>query len=138
MGCGTSWTHGAAGRSRRPRRRRGLPPQPQPRRGLRGDVVAEPLLEVKGLSVDYEVGAGTFHAVSEVSLELPAGHVVGIVGETGCGKSTLAHAIPRLLREPPARIRSGEVRFRGMDLPTFPKGTIPLVRAPGFSMVSQH
>ena len=115
-----------------------LPPQPQPRRGLRGDVVAEPLLEVKGLSVDYEVGAGTFHALSEVSLELPAGHVVGIVGETGCGKSTLAHAIPRLLREPPARIRSGEVRFRGMDLLTLPKWKLPLVRGTGISMVFQE
>jgi len=100
--------------------------------------VAEPLLEVKGLSVDYEVGAGTFHALSDVSLELPAGHVVGIVGETGCGKSTLAHAIPRLLREPPARIRSGEVRFRGMDLLTLPKWKLPLVRGTGISMVFQE
>src|SRR5207245_10874410 len=104
----------------------------------RGDVVAEPLLEVKGLSVDYEVGAGTFHALSDVSLELPAGHVVGIVGETGCGKSTLAHAIPRLLREPPARIRSGEVRFRGMDLLTLPTWKLPLVRGTGISMVFQE
>src|SRR5207247_1186606 len=135
MGCGIYWTHGAAGRSRRPRRRRVLPPQPQQRRGRWGDFVAEPLLEVKGLSVDYEVGAGTFHALSDVSLELPAGHVVGIVGETGCGKSTLAHAIPRLLREPPARIRSGEVRFRGMDLLTLPKWKLPLVRGTGISMV---
>jgi len=100
--------------------------------------VAEPLLEVKGLSVDYEVGAGTFHALSDVSLELPAGHVVGIVGETGCGKSTLAHAIPRLLREPPARIRSGQVRFRGMDLLTLPKWKLPLVRGTGISMVFQE
>ena len=115
-----------------------LPPQPQQRRGRWGDFVAEPLLEVKGLSVDYEVGAGTFHALSDVSLELPAGHVVGIVGETGCGKSTLAHAIPRLLREPPARIRSGEVRFRGMDLLTLPKWKLPLVRGTGISMVFQE
>ena len=93
---------------------------------------------MKGLSVDYEVGAGTFHALSDVSLELPAGHVVGIVGETGCGKSTLAHAIPRLLREPPARIRSGEVRFRGMDLLTLPKWKLPLVRGTGISMVFQE
>src|SRR2546426_10509821 len=104
MGCGTSWTHGAAGRSCRPRRRRVLPPQPQPRRGPRGDVVAEPLLEGKGLSVDYEVGAGTFHALSDVSLELPAGHVLGIVGETGRGESTPADAIPRPLRAPPPRL----------------------------------
>src|SRR5207245_11705095 len=103
MGCGTSWTHGAAGRSRRPRRRRVLPPQPQPRRGPRGEVVAEPVLEVKGLSVGYEVGPGTFHALADVSLELRAGHVVGTVGETGFGTGTLRHAGTRPIRGPAAR-----------------------------------
>ncbi len=93
---------------------------------------------MKRLSVDYEVGAGTFHALSDVSLELPTGHVVGIVGETGCGKSTLAHAIPRLLREPPARVRSGEVVFRGMDLLSLPKWKLPLIRGTGISMVFQE
>ena len=74
-----------------------------------------PVLEVKNLSVDYVVGAGTFHALSEVSLEIEPGRVLGIVGETGSGKSTLAHSIPRLLPEPPARIRSGEILFHGID-----------------------
>ena len=96
------------------------------------------LLRVEGLSVDYEVGAGTFHAVSDVSFEMPAGRVVGIVGETGCGKSTLAHAIPRLLREPPARVRHGKIWFRGTDLLALPKWKLPLVRGTGVSMIFQE
>ncbi len=98
----------------------------------------EPLLRVENLSVDYEVGAGTFRAVEDVSFEMLPGRVFGIVGETGCGKSTLAHAIPRLLREPPARIRSGKIWFRGMDLLTLPKWKLPLVRGTGISMIFQE
>ena len=100
--------------------------------------MAGPLLRVEDLSVDYEVGAGTFHAVSDVSFEMPAGRVVGIVGETGCGKSTLAHAIPRLLREPPARIRRGKIWFQGTDLLALPMWKLPLVRGTGVSMIFQE
>ena len=100
--------------------------------------MTEPVLQVEGLSVDYEVGAGTFHAVQDVSFELHPGRVLGIVGETGCGKSTLAHAIPRLLQEPPARIRRGIVRFRGIDLLKLPRWQLPRVRGTGISMVFQE
>src|SRR5437867_2356499 len=103
-----------------------------------GNSVTEPVLQVEGLSVDYEVGAGTFHAVQDVSFELHPGRVLGIVGETGCGKSTLAHAIPRLLQEPPARIRRGIVRFRGIDLLKLPRWQLPRVRGTGISMVFQE
>ena len=98
----------------------------------------EPLLVVEDLSIDYEVGAGTFHAVKEVSFRIAPGRVVGIVGETGCGKSTLAHAIPRLLPEPPARIPSGKILFRGMDILKVPKWKLPLVRGTGISMIFQE
>ena len=100
--------------------------------------MSEPLLTVENLSVDYEVGAGTFHALKDVSFEMSPGRVLGIVGETGCGKSTLAHAIPRLLREPPARFRSGKIWFRGTDLLALPKWKLPLVRGTGVSMIFQE
>ena len=61
--------------------------------------MSDAVVSIEGLSIDYVVGAGRFRAVSDVSLEVERGHVVGIVGETGCGKSTLAQAIPRLLPE---------------------------------------
>ena len=100
--------------------------------------MAAPLLRIEHLSVDYEVGAGTFHALHDISLTMETGQVLGIVGETGCGKSTLAHAIPRLLREPPARILGGKIRLRGTDLLELPKWQLPLVRGTGIGMIFQE
>jgi oligopeptide/dipeptide ABC transporter ATP-binding protein len=100
--------------------------------------MTDPVLSIERLSVDYEVGAGTFHALADVSLEVEPGHVVGIVGETGCGKSTLAQAIPRLLPEPPARYRGGRIVFQGTDLVTFPKWKLPTLRGTGIGMIFQE
>ncbi|MCI4348273.1 MAG: ATP-binding cassette domain-containing protein, partial [Thermoplasmata archaeon] len=100
--------------------------------------MADELLRIEHLSVDYHVGAGTFHALTDVSLEMPSGRVVGIVGETGCGKSTLGHAIPRLLPQPPAQVRSGKVFFQGTDLLKLPKWRMPSVRGTGIGMIFQE
>jgi peptide/nickel transport system ATP-binding protein len=100
--------------------------------------VTEPVLSVDGLSVDYTVGAGTFHALRDVSFEMEPGRVVGIVGETGCGKSTLAHAIPRLLPEPPAKVLRGKVIFQGVDLLQIAKWRIPTVRGTSIGMIFQE
>ncbi len=70
----------------------------------------QPLLEVKHLSVDYQAGSGTVHAVNDVSFTLWRGEILGLAGESGSGKSTLAYAISRLLN-PPALITNGEVRY---------------------------
>jgi len=69
------------------------------------------LVELRGLTVDY----GKVRAVDGVNLEIRTGEVVGLAGESGCGKSTVANAIMQILR-PPARIVSGSVLFRGDDL----------------------
>lgn len=97
-----------------------------------------PLLEISGLTVDYTVGAGTFHALTDVSFTMEPGRVVGIVGETGCGKSTLAHSIPRLLPEPPAKTRKGRILFQGVDLLKVPKWKMPMVRGTGIGMIFQE
>ncbi len=100
--------------------------------------MTDPVLEVDHLEITYTVGAGTFRAVSDVSLKIYPRQVVGIVGETGCGKSTLAQAIPRLLPEPPASIGHGRIVFRGTDLVTVPKRRLPMVRGTGIAMIFQE
>ncbi len=100
--------------------------------------MTDPVLIVNDLSVTYTVGAGTFYAVSDVSLEIEPGRVIGIVGETGCGKSTLAKAIPRLLPEPPATIGSGSIVFRGTDLVKVGRRQLPMIRGTGIGMIFQE
>ncbi|MGA7923774.1 MAG: oligopeptide/dipeptide ABC transporter ATP-binding protein [Thermoplasmata archaeon] len=100
--------------------------------------MSEPVLAVEDLSVDYRIGAGSFHALQGVSFELAPQRVLGIVGETGCGKSTLAASIPRLLPEPPAHILSGTIRFQGTDLLKVPRWKMPQVRGTGIGMIFQE
>jgi peptide/nickel transport system ATP-binding protein len=100
--------------------------------------MTEPVLEVEDLSISYTVGAGTFRAVSGVALRILPGRVVGIVGETGCGKSTLAKAIPRLLPEPPATIGSGKIVFQGTDIVKLSKRQLPMIRGTGIGMIFQE
>ena len=100
--------------------------------------MTDPVIDVRNLTITYTVGAGTFYAVSDVTMKIFPGQVVGIVGETGCGKSTLAKAIPRLLPEPPATIGGGEIIFRGTDLVKVPKRELPMVRGTGIGMIFQE
>ena len=73
-------------------------------------VVGRPLIEVRGLRVDYGIGPDAVHAVVDADLTLLSGQVLGLAGESGSGKSTLAHAMTRLLR-PPGIITGGAVRY---------------------------
>jgi peptide/nickel transport system ATP-binding protein len=75
-------------------------------------MTRRPVLEVKHLCVDYLAGDGVVHAVDDVSLTLRRGEILGLAGESGSGKSTMAYAITRLLR-PPAAITGGEVLYYG-------------------------
>ena len=97
-----------------------------------------PVLSIRDLTIDYVIGAGRFRAVSNVSFDVAPGRVMGIVGETGCGKSTLAQAIPRLLPEPPATIGGGSIEFNGVDLVKVPQWKMPRIRGTGISMIFQE
>ncbi len=75
----------------------------------------EPLLELRDLYVEYLTPRGPVGAVDGVSFAIAPGEVFGLAGESGCGKSTIAHAILRVLR-PPAVITGGQILFRGQDV----------------------
>ena len=75
----------------------------------------EPLVEIEDLVVDYPVADGSVRAVDGVSLAIHPGEIVGLAGESGCGKSTVAHSILRILR-PPGHISGGRILFRGQDV----------------------
>src|SRR5258708_9394246 len=80
-----------------------------------GQASTSAVLEVKDLHVHYATPTGAVKAVNGANLTLYEGETVGLVGESGCGKTTLAMAILRLV-QPPGRIVSGNVRLLGTDL----------------------
>jgi oligopeptide/dipeptide ABC transporter ATP-binding protein len=77
---------------------------------------AEPLLSVRNLSVGFQGESGLLQAVDQISFDVPRGRTIGLVGESGCGKSVTALSLLRLLPQPAGRILSGEVKFEGRDL----------------------
>jgi peptide/nickel transport system ATP-binding protein len=74
------------------------------------------LLSVRDLRVEFATDRGVAHVLDGINLDVAPGEVVGLVGESGCGKTTLARAILGILPAGAARIRGGEVRFKGQDL----------------------
>jgi oligopeptide/dipeptide ABC transporter ATP-binding protein len=95
------------------------------------------LLECRGVNVAYEPSRGQrIWAVRDVDLALEPGEFVGIVGESGCGKTTLGYALTRMLR-PPARLESGTIRFDGTDIATLHGEKLRRQRRNGFALVLQ-
>src|SRR5256884_9573568 len=100
------------------------------------ETATRPLLEVKDLCVDYLTDRDPVRAVDRVSLEVNKGEFLGIVGESGCAKSTLLFAIARLL-SPPAEIDSGEVWFGGHDMVSMDEDELRHLRWRDYSVVMQ-
>jgi oligopeptide/dipeptide ABC transporter ATP-binding protein len=100
-------------------------------------LTAGPVLSIRDLTVQFATPAGTVHAVTGASIDVHAGEVVGVVGESGCGKTVTMLASLRLLPEPPARIVAGEVLFRGRDLLRIPRRELRRVRGREIGMVFQ-
>jgi peptide/nickel transport system ATP-binding protein len=98
---------------------------------------APPLLEVDALRVDFETLDGTVRAVDGVSWRLEERGTLGLVGESGCGKSVTAMAILRLLRSPPARV-GGAVRYRGTELLRQSEKAMRRIRGDRISMIFQE
>ncbi|MBT3368046.1 MAG: ABC transporter ATP-binding protein [Nitrospina sp.] len=97
-----------------------------------------PLLKVKDLHVHFNTLEGTIRAVQGVDFELEHGEILGIVGESGCGKSVTVRSILRLLPMPPGRIVSGEILFNGDELVMASNRRLREIRGGQISMIFQE
>ncbi|MFT6275760.1 MAG: peptide/nickel transport system ATP-binding protein, partial [Halioglobus sp.] len=96
------------------------------------------LLEVDSLITEFDTDEGRVRAVDGISFSVEAGQTVGIVGESGCGKSVTALSIMRLLPQPMGQIAGGELRFQGRDLVNLPLSEMHKIRGNEISMVFQE
>ena len=96
----------------------------------------DPLLSVRGLSIDYAVPGGAVRAVERASFDVPRGAIVGLVGESGCGKTTMARALTRVIADN-AVIAEGSMLFDGDDLATLPERRMNALRWRDIAFVPQ-
>lgn len=94
-------------------------------------------VEVKDLVVEYTSDGDIVHAVNGVSFSLDRGETLGLVGETGAGKTTIAKSIMRILPDPPAKIRGGEILLEGTDLMKISEKNMLSIRGGKISMIFQ-
>lgn len=96
------------------------------------------LLDVKNLSTHFYSSLGVIKAVNQVSFQLREGETLGLVGESGCGKSVTALSIMRLVPDPPGRIVDGSVEFMGRDLLKLRESEMREVRGRSIGMIFQE
>ena len=96
------------------------------------------LLRVRDLTVEFATREGTVPVLDRLSFELDAGATLGLVGESGCGKSMTALAVMGLIPSPPGRIAAGSVHFEGDDLTRFTDAALRNVRGNAISMIFQE
>ncbi len=100
--------------------------------------MADRLLEIRGLKTHFASEDGWIHAVDGVDMGVDGGETLGVVGESGCGKSVTALTIMRLIATPPGRIVAGEIRWQGRDLVTLPIDDMRKIRAKEIAMIFQE
>lgn len=96
-----------------------------------------PLLDIRDLYLDITTFEGTAHVLNGVNLTLRRGVVMGLVGETGCGKTLTGLSVSRLVATPPGRYPRGEIRFDGQDVMTLPESEIRKLRGRRIAMIFQ-
>ncbi len=100
--------------------------------------MSEHLLEIRGLKTHFATDDGMVHAVDGIDLFVDRGETLGVVGESGCGKSVTALSVMQLLAMPPARIVAGEIRWQGRDLIALGPDAMRHIRAKEIAMVFQE
>jgi peptide/nickel transport system ATP-binding protein len=97
-----------------------------------------PLLEIRDLVTEFRTEQGVVRAVDRVSFEIPRQKTLGVVGESGCGKSVTALSIMRLIANPPGRIASGSIKYDGKDLLALSEAAMRQIRGNHISMIFQE
>ncbi|MFA9422115.1 MAG: ATP-binding cassette domain-containing protein, partial [Sedimentibacter sp.] len=95
------------------------------------------LLEIKDLTVHYITSESVVKAVNNISLTINKGESLGLVGETGAGKTTTALSIMQLIPDPPGKIVNGEIILEGQDLNKLSKKELTKIRGNKISMIFQ-
>jgi peptide/nickel transport system ATP-binding protein len=96
------------------------------------------LLEIRGLKTHFKTDDGWLHAVDGVDLTVDAGETVGVVGESGCGKSVTAMSVLKLIAMPPGRLVAGQILWQGRDLVPLPAEAMRLIRMKEIAIVFQE
>jgi peptide/nickel transport system ATP-binding protein len=99
---------------------------------------AGPLLRIEDLRTAFDTDEGRVVAVDGVTLEVHAGKTLGLVGESGCGKSVTALSVMRLIPDPPGRILSGRILFHGEDLAALAEPAMRKIRGNRIAMIFQE
>jgi peptide/nickel transport system ATP-binding protein len=107
-------------------------------RGASDKAGAERLLDIKGLKTYFYTEEGVVRAVDGIDLHIERGETLGVVGESGCGKTVTALSIMRLIAIPPGKIVEGQMLWMGRDLVTLPPAQMRKVRGKEISMVFQE
>ena len=103
-----------------------------------GAAPQKALLEIDSLQTHFFTAAGVVRAVDGVSYAVSSGEILGVVGESGCGKSVTALSVLRLVADPPGRIVGGAIRFAGIDLLELSEREMEAVRGNDISMIFQE
>ena len=96
-----------------------------------------PILDIQDLTVHFRTTKGTVVAVDQLSINIEAGGTVAVVGESGCGKTTTALSILKLIPDPPGRIAGGSIQFEGTDLLNLSDAEMRAVRGRRIAMIFQ-
>ncbi len=100
--------------------------------------MSTPLLQIDRLVTTFTTEDGTVRAVDDVSFDLHPGRTLGLVGESGCGKSVTALSIMRLLPQPAGRIEGGRIRFKGTEILSLPAEAVHALRGNQIAMIFQE
>ena len=98
----------------------------------------KPVLVVRNLTVEFRTEDGTVRAVDDVSFDVGPGETVGVVGESGCGKTVTAMSILGLIPSPPGKIVAGSIALEGQDLVGLPESRLRKIRGKKISMIFQE